>query len=119
MSQKNVQFSDFTAVDLATLPLSPTGAPMYIFNAKRSGTVRIDCSFAVATLEQLQVAVLEEEVDGTSTKIPYAQIATAVDGVFLSGSIVVSVLAPLQYTIVGLDEQSLPITSGVLGVTYL
>jgi hypothetical protein len=119
MSQKNVQYSDFTAVDLESLALLPTGVPMYIFNAKRSGTVRIDCSFAVATLDTLSIAVLEEDVDGADSKIPYAEIQSEVDVLVLSGSIIMQVFGSLKYTIVGLDVNSLPIVSGVLGITYL
>jgi hypothetical protein len=123
MSKKNVQYTDFTAVDLSDIQLSSAGSDMYAFTAKRNGCVKINVSFFVELptsdpTDTVQVQIFQD--DGVSrTKILYTTVKGLPDLGYLSSSVIFEVVEGIDYEVVGLDLKGFTIGSGVLGVTYL
>lgn len=123
MSQKNVQYSDFTAVDLSDIQLNSTGSDMYAFTAKRNGCVKMNVSFIVVLppsdpTDTVQVQIFQD--DGvSSTRILYATVIGSPDLGYVSSSVIFTVVEGIHYEVVGVDMKGFTIDSGVLGVTYL
>ena len=123
MSKKNVQYSDFAAVDLSDIQLSSTGTNIYVFTAKRNGCVKMSVSFIVGLpssdpTDTVQVQIFQD--DGVSrTKILYGTVLGQPDLGYVSNSVIFDVVEGINYDVVGLDIKGFTIDSGVLGLTYL